>query len=87
MRAATGTSGISALQPILGVTRETVGLDLEVVVHAGRRNVRKDSKCDDDGDVSDCVNQKDKVLFPMGIGSMRFFDACNPLSSIQNIFK
>jgi hypothetical protein len=79
--------GLSLLQPLLGVTRESVGQDLEIVLHAGRRNVLKDNTCDDDGDVSDCVNRKDKVFFPLGIGFMGFVDASNLLSSIQNIFK
>jgi hypothetical protein len=78
--------GFSVLQPMLGVTRESVDLDLELVMHAGRRNVLKDRSCDDDGDISDCVNRKDKVL-PLGIGFMAFVNAANLISSIQNIFK
>jgi len=49
--------------------------------------VLKDRKCDDDQDISDCENEVDKVLIPLGIGFMGFVDASNLISNIQNIFK
>jgi hypothetical protein len=79
--------GISALQPLFGVTREGVGVDLQLVMHAGRRTVLRDRKCDDDGDISDCENQKDKVLIPLGFGFMGFVDSSGIISSISGIFK
>jgi hypothetical protein len=78
-------AGISLMQLIFGVTRESVGVDLQGVMHAGRRDVLRDRSCDDDEDVSDCAN-KDKLFFPLGFGIMGFVDTTAFISTLTGIF-
>jgi len=66
------------------VTRESVGLDLQLVMHFGRRDVLRNPECvgGDDG-LADC-RTKDKVFFPMGFGFMGFVDGANLVSTVLN---
>jgi hypothetical protein len=77
--------GMSLLQPFRGVSQEAVGADFHGVLHFGRREVLADSRCDDDGDTSDCKS-KEKFFFPLGLGVMATFDASKLLTALANIF-
>jgi hypothetical protein len=83
--------GVSALQPIFGVTHENLGVDLNAVMHFGRRQIVRDLACRDDDngdsvpDLGDC-KVKDKLFFPMGFGFSATIDA-SQLTLLGNIFK
>jgi hypothetical protein len=78
--------GFSPLQAIWGVTHENLGVDLHVVMHAGRRRVLSNPGCRSDMDLSDCRDE-DKLFLPMGFGVSAFVDGTSLLSTLGSIFE
>lgn len=78
--------GFSPLQAIWGVTHENIGVDLHLVMHAGRRRVLSNPGCRDDRDLSDCRDE-DRLFLPLGYGFSAFVDGTALLGTLGTIFK
>lgn len=78
--------GFSPLQARWGLAHENIGVDLHIVMHAGRRRVLDDPSCRDDRDFSDCV-ETDRLFLPMGFGVSALVDGTSLLATLGSIFK
>jgi hypothetical protein len=77
--------GFSPLQAIWGVAHENMGMDLHLVMHAGRRRVLRNPDCLADGAERCVIN--DRFYAPLGFGFSAMVDGTALLSTLSSIFR